>query len=90
MRRSADAGGGEARAVEQTAAIDHGARAGQLVGPERHVGRVVGLQDGARRVAPVPGLEAERAQLGVVVERVGRQRLGAARGEGVAQRRRRR
>ena len=52
---------------------------------------VVGLQDAPRRPSrPSHGVEAERAQLVVVVERVGRERLGAARGERVAQRRTRR
>ena len=90
MRRSAHAGRGEARAVEQPAAVDDCAHAGQVVGAQRRVAGVVGLQDGAGRLAPVPGLEAERAQLVVVVERVDHERLGAARGEGVAQARRRR
>ena len=52
------AGGREARAVEQAAPVDDRAHAGQVVGPERRVLGVVGLQDRARQRRAVPGLEA--------------------------------
>ena len=74
------AGGGEARAVEQRRGRRRRAHAGQVVGAQRarsRRGRPAGWRRPTARA--VPGLEAERAQLVVVVERVGRERLGAAR-----------